>query len=521
MAEGTNLGLDFVAGSGLAKLELYGDWYRDPWGWPELTGPDFHTIEPGDLGIRKASGEYHLQVRPFFHLIEVPKSWLGVRPAVVQDPLTRLAYLSAVNAGISKFGAELPDWVFGWRAREDGSFAANGGEWANYVANLPDSEGPGFGLQTDLTSFFASVRPSRLAPVVFERLGRVAAAHVIMDVVRAHDALSTRSGLPQRSFGSAILANAVVQPIDDALASALNDGEIGPVRRWMDDISAEGPEDALYSLLLKLQESARQVGLEINSSKTRIVPVADAATHLRLEDLREIEVPVIRNEYSGDEDEEFDMDDLIRLEDRVLKDPRRVPQVIIRAILKSLTKYQVFDRRAEWQANVGYIPHGADSFGRYLRGAGEGDPALWGDLSVWFREFEGTAWSQLDWVSAQVALAFPTSQLQEPVLEVLRDWLETSNNLQKIAIAAQRIAALRPTLCRSTIRARVDRTGDPLVLRLFALGLLSAGENWAAVEEVLKRDERNMLLLRWLRKNQWKSPTVVKDFDTQELAGSP
>jgi hypothetical protein len=30
------LGLDVVAGAKLAAAENYGDWYRDPWGWPEL-----------------------------------------------------------------------------------------------------------------------------------------------------------------------------------------------------------------------------------------------------------------------------------------------------------------------------------------------------------------------------------------------------------------------------------------------------------------------------------------------------
>jgi hypothetical protein len=120
----------------------------------------------------------------------------------------------------------------------------------------------------------------------------MAAAHIIMDVVRAHDSLSTRSGLPQRSFASAVLAHAVLQPIDDALAAALATSSVVAVRRRIDDISAEGDGASLYALLMDLQERARQAGFELNSSKTHLSVVAETARLLRLEDLKEIRVPV-------------------------------------------------------------------------------------------------------------------------------------------------------------------------------------------------------------------------------------
>jgi len=261
-----NLGLDLPAGAAFAAAEMYGDWYRDPWGWPELTPQAVALFDAEeDLALRRAAaGEYHLQLQPFFHLIDVPKTRLGVRPAVVQDAMSRLAYLSAAHSGMAKFHAGLPDWVYGWRMRGDEVVASGRGEWPAYVETLPRRDQGGYGLITDITSFFASIRPERLEQIVYGRLGKVTTAHVIMDVVHAHDSLSTRSGLPQRSFASAVIAHAVLQPIDDALDAAWLTPGVTAVRRWMDDMSAEGEEDALFALLMDLQERARQVGLELN-----------------------------------------------------------------------------------------------------------------------------------------------------------------------------------------------------------------------------------------------------------------
>lgn len=512
------LGLEVAAGAKLAAAENYGDWYRDPWGWPELLARNVQAVdvERDILAVAGAGGEYHLQEQPFFHLIEVPKSALGVRPAVVQDPLSRLAYLSATAAGLENLHCDLPDWVFGWRMRNGEGVASGGAEWAAYVDALPGSEVSGFGLLTDITSFFASVRPHRLQQILRARLGRVAALYVISDVVLAHDALSTRSGLPQRSFASAVLAHVALQPVDDALAAAVLDSRIVAVRRWMDDISAEGDEEALYDLLMNLQERMRQIGLELNASKTRLRPASETAGNLRLEDLKEIEVPqalVVGGMY---EDPVFepDLGTLLELEAAVIARPQMIPRPVARAVLVSLTKAQHFDRYHEWMAVAHSLPHVADAVGRYLRSAADIDNALWGQLGLWFRDFAGSAWGRLDWVSSQYALAFPALDLTSEVSGVLRQWLETSSSLQQIAVAVQRICTHEPVLGRDLIRARIDRTTDPLIQRVFALGLLMAGDSEESVRPILIRDRRNKLLLQLLDGRNWKAPAVVQDFDT-------
>jgi hypothetical protein len=130
---------------------------------------------------------------------------------------------------------------------------------------------------TDITSFFASIEFNRLMEIVVSAVGKTIPRDIIGHVITSHARMLGRSGLPQRSFASAILANGYLQPVDDALGVAAGnwDLDVSAVRRWMDDISAEGPEDALYGLLLDLQDRARQIGLELNSAKTRLTDASE------------------------------------------------------------------------------------------------------------------------------------------------------------------------------------------------------------------------------------------------------
>jgi hypothetical protein len=101
-------GLDLESGRQLAAAEVYGDWYRDPWRWPEVLTKEFVAKLDAEkhLGIDKASVSTSLD--PHFRRIDVPKSYLGVRPTVVQDPMSRLAYNAAVLKGAEKLHSGMP-----------------------------------------------------------------------------------------------------------------------------------------------------------------------------------------------------------------------------------------------------------------------------------------------------------------------------------------------------------------------------------------------------------------------------
>jgi hypothetical protein len=183
-----------------------------------------------------------------------------------------------------------------------------------------------------------------------------------------------------------------------------------------------------------------------------------------------------------------ELDLLNKLESSLLADPTKFPRPLAKAILVSLTKNNLFSRHEQWQNAAHLLPHVADNLGRYLRAAAEADPSLWSTFGDWFYGYQASLWGRLDWVSSQFALAFPSAHLPATVMWVLRQWLEGSVSLQQVAIAVQRICTVSPVLGRNLIRGRVDRTADPLLLRVLALGLLMAGDNEGTVRTVLARD---------------------------------
>jgi hypothetical protein len=511
-------GLDLESGRQLAATELYGDWYRDPWGWPEVVTKEFVAKLDAEvhLGIDKKSVSTSLD--PHFRRIDVPKSYLGVRPAVVQDPMSRLAYNAAVLKGAEKLHSGLPSWVYGWRLR-DGKLAKNKIEWSTYTDTLPSEDDLNSGLMTDITSFFASIEFNRLMEIVSSTVGKTIPRDIIAHVIASHSKMLGRSGLPQRSFASAILANAYLQPIDDALGAAAGnwDLDVSAVRRWMDDISAEGPEEALYGLLLDLQDRARQIGLELNSAKTRLTEASETGRDLRSETLNLIEVEFRKmklSEYSDDEvDVVVNADVLTNLETEILDNPEEFGRPTIRSVLHSLTTHQIFDRSAQWRAIAHRIPHLADNLGRYLRGSM--DNSWFGpeirDCVTWFVEYVESVWGRQSWVISQLALAFD-DDLSHRIRDVLAVWLASSSDLQQVAIAAQRMSAIDPTYARDVMRSRADETTDPLLLRIFALGLLQAKSDRATVTAVLDRDKRNSLLKLYLESRGWEPPPVATDF---------
>src|SRR6266704_985692 len=88
--------------------DLIGEWYRDPWSWPELAWvakrrPDLLVARLNGVGIRMASP------------IDVAKENFGIRPALVMDPLDRLAYQALTDRMSLDLIRPLPSWVYNAR----------------------------------------------------------------------------------------------------------------------------------------------------------------------------------------------------------------------------------------------------------------------------------------------------------------------------------------------------------------------------------------------------------------------
>ena len=510
-------GLDIPAAASVLRSELYGDWYRDPWGWPEFRDEFAVTVSVEDLGVgRTQNGSIGLVRPPHFQALSMPKIQLGTRPAVNQDPASRLAFTAAALAVAKPLHEQLPDWVFGWRFRE-GQISPSTTEWNSYQQDARGVLWQSHSLQTDITSYFASLDVQKFVAFLTDRAGMTVPVRVIAAILESHDSLAGRRGFPQRSSASAFLANVALGPIDDAIAGALSSGRVNAARRWMDDISAEGDEAALFRLFLEIQAGARQVGLELNSSKTGIYPGPEIYDRIESEDRARVEPTtvgsLIRGEYVDDAFSPVEHDELLALEDQLLSNPDVASRSDGKLALRSLREYEIFDRLPEWIEAAHRVPHLADSLSRYFADARLKNADGIDRHEEWFLNYVTTPWGRLDWARAQHALAFSSEDMPAGVVGLLWSWLETGTDVQTIAVATQRLASHDGRRFRTTVRQRIDSVADPLLLRVFGLGLVTAGDTQQMVKSILSRSPYTNLTLKYLESVSWRIPTSPIDFD--------
>lgn len=510
----TILGLDLVEGAKLLDAERYGDWYRDPWGWPELR-PDFvKSLTEADLPIEKVASKYSFDHSPKIHAFEVPKSFFGQRPAVMLDALSRLAYAAAVVPFAKSLEANMAGWVFGWRYM-DGALARNTDEWQRYRSSHAEMTSSIYAAETDITSFFASVDHLRLLKKLEARGLTGLALDVVTRVVTTHSSLRYRSGIPQRSSASALLAQLVLGDVDNLIQARIRDGDINAARRWMDDISFEGSYDAVYGLILEIQREVRTVGLEINASKTKVheAGIRAAALEAQWRPLIEVvEKTIESDEYPGLSYTYILEEDLLDAEARALQDPTESGRTDLGLVLRSLRSYENFERVDEWMEAARLLPHGADHLSRYLRDSVAHGAVSADTINAWFETEHASDWPHTDWVSAQHAISIADTVIDGRTEGILRGWLETTNNAQKLAVAAQRLARIDPASLQRIAVNRVDSCPDPILLRILVLSLLTVGYDVVDLESILERDTHNALLLKYLRSRNWRKVPVADDF---------
>lgn len=512
-------GLDFLKGAQLCRAEIYGDWYRDPWGWAEIQwAKDEPSKLPLDELLEKTKDGIVLRNAPEFSPLQVPKSLLGIRPAVVMSAEVHLLYLASIAAAAPKLHEDLPRWVHGWRIRNKDTIAHNSNEWRQYLNEFNLDGSKEWVLKTDITSFFASVDVERVATLLSDKLGKSAPATVARSILHAHDTLSSHSGLPQRSYGSAIIANSLLRPVDDLIGRCIEKGQISKAVRWMDDIYLFGDEGTLFALNLELHQRMRQLGLELNASKSGLLPVKELAREFELEKVEEIETPPIAVDAPSGMAiaVQLDTSRVLDLEERILAEPQIWSRHVVRLVLRGLKENYEFDKAEQWLSIVAQLPHHADSIGRYLRDAANFpfSDFEWPRLESWFDDFVASPWASLSWVQAQAALTFDSTLAASQVLKArLTEWLERSNDIQLIAIAIQRLGTVDPGLVRDIVRGRVDSVTSPLMLRNFALGLMAVNEERTLVRKILGRDPRNILLTSMFESKGYRALTVASDFD--------
>lgn len=494
------------------RSDAKGDWYRDPWNWPEYD----HVFDGNiDTLLSRASGTGIRRPAK----IDVPKYNFATRPAVVLEPIDRLLLQGLTDFVSAKIVGNLSEWVYGWRLpRKDakaGHYSKNGDEWDRYFNHLQRMvSGATIGLRTDIVSCFASIPVDRACEDIRRAGGRNAVTDRLADMLMVYDQVPGRGGIPQRSFASCLVATMYLSRLDPILqdySDARSRGRMsiwaklaggGPfVTRWMDDIWAFGwDEGKLRALQFDLQNEARDIGLELHASKTEVLTGDDLATEaLRLEHSAVDEA--LREETP-------DTEPLEALIDKLLEDPINADRSSIRFAMTRMRRNKVTSRLSALVDAADRMPQGADHLARAFR-----DFKLWEDLQDWYIEYESSDWAKMIWSVSQFGTMFPTKgvssqELKDRFLEIL----STKPPLPMLALSAQRLASWAPDDARDCLRDLANVADHPLERRLIAIASLAVREDTVRVRQLLSEYEENRITLAAIEARDFRPFDAVPDF---------
>jgi hypothetical protein len=456
--------------------------------------------------------------------IDVPKENFGIRPAIVMDPLDRLLYQSLVDASSRKLIGSLPEWVYGWRLpRKRGTrktYARQNLEWSLYRRHLKNASiFDLYGLKTDIVSCFASIPMTRLCEYL-EKCSATTAKIVterLTDMLFAFDKVPERSGLPQRSTGSAVLANMYLKQIDPILLEYASETEWerkGPfarfyetsVARWMDDIWAFGNDEGrLRSFQVDLQQALRGVGLEINLGKTAIYGDDDLWSAVNKIEHSAVDAAI--------ESDPIDIEPLEQLIDRLLEVPEKADRTSIRfattRIREQRLKFRRLRKRIDRLVDAApRMPHGADHLARVFS-----DSRIWRKRDDWFLDYAASPWGQMSWSVAQIGTMFPTNtRPPRKVIDKFTEFLTPESEFPIFALSAQRLSSWTPNQIAELLWDLKDRISGPQERRIISLAAAQAGLGKEFIRGVLSEFEENQLTLAMLEERDFVALPPVPDF---------
>lgn len=490
------------------RSEFVGDWHLDPWGWPEL---DFISLSAPEMLAE------HLRSTGVFRaaLIDVPKENWGVRPAVVLNILDRLTYQALVDRLSVDLIGELSPSVYGWRlppgSTERGEYSHNNIQWDAYRDHL--SVATTFfesGLRTDLVSCFASMPVDQVLGAISERVPQGHISKRLFTFLEGMSRMPERSGLPQRSLASAVIANMYLSPIDDLLAHHSREiptlGLRGLKRRaprrrswtrWMDDVWLFGVNSAdLRCAQVELQDVARSIGMHINSAKTEVLEGNDL-----LETALEIEHSAVDSAL----DSEKDAKPLEELIDRLLDDPPRASRTSVKFAALRMQKHGSAYRIQDIARLAPQMPHVADALTPLFKA--RFDP---GDLQDWFLDYVTGGWASIQWSVAQYLHLFPSESRPR---KVIRDYVaervaDADTSMTLLAASSQRLCAWDAQEARAVFGQVARRIENPHSRRVIALAALAAEERRITVRRWLRQDDDNRVTLEMLEGRNFAVPKV-------------
>ncbi|KAB1922944.1 hypothetical protein F8280_17590 [Micromonospora noduli] len=476
--------------------DLLGDWYRDPWGWPEIDWVMKHqpSIIEARLNGRGAAASC---------LIDVPKENFATRPAMVLDPIDRLAYQAIVGRVSKALIGRLNQNVFGWRlpraSPRPGKYARNDREWDKYrsqiseLANRYDAA-----LKTDVVSCFASIPVDRLCAQIEQRLsstGLSAEADRLISFLQSWEKVPGRSGIPQRCQASSVIANFYLSHLDAVLVEVSKEvGWVGAsgirsFARWMDDIWIFGDDAGQLRLAqVEIQKALAPMGLHLNVAKTKLLEGKAV-----VDQVLKLEHSAIDEGLASSPTDTGPLNELIR---KIIKDKETANRTTVRFAAERMKAHKRFRKLRSIQEVSHRMPHVADHLGRLFR-----DSKRAVGMQDWFLDYRTSSWGQVEWPVAQFATMFPSEQklISKKLIDHLANELaENAKSLPLLALTAQRLAAWNPPLAIQAIEAAIERVSGALERRVLALAGLNAGAPASQVQRWLTDFPENAVIVSML-----------------------
>jgi hypothetical protein len=490
------------------RTEFPGDWYVDPWGWPELGYLSKYDVASVLDHCRSADTGRGIA-------IDVPKENWGSRPAVVLDVLDRLVYQATVDTVSVKLIGDMAREAYGWRLPPNdpkrGMYSHNNHQWEGYRGHLTwlAASRP-VALLTDIVSFFASIPLSHMHDSLDDSAPSSVATKRIHTLLDGFAKIPSRSGLPQRSLASSVLANMYLRPFDDALRHLaptipkfLSIPEVRGFARWMDDswLFADDAGSARKAQV-ELQDVVRSLGLNLNSAKTVLLQGDDV-----LETALQIQHSAI--------DDALDSKDVGPLEEligQLLDEPAKASRTSLRFASTRLRKQKHLYKSNELLAAALEMPHGADALAPIFQLAFT--PS---SLQDWLLSYAGSDYSAFEWSTAQYLRMFPSSRKpKRAVIDFVSERIyDSGTQLPMLATAAQRLAAWDRDEARAVISDAMRKVAHPQAKRVLSLAGATAGVERRALRRWLGADPETAVTLRMLEHFSFKPPRVTRDaFDS-------
>lgn len=490
------------------RVEVPGDWYQDPWGWPELgffldKKPGFVVENLNASGVRAVAQ------------LDVPKENWGTRPAVIMDIADRICYQAlADHLSVKLIGSMSPD-VYGWRLPainpSPGIYSHNNHQWDGYRSHLSLlADLYSVGLKSDLVSCFASMPSPLVQEAIQDRCPHNNITRRLCDMIENFSTIPNRSGLMQRSIASAVIANMYLAPLDDVLTHhsrplmTLFGHKVlhRSFTRWMDDIWLFGNDEGeARQAQMDLQAAAQSIGLNLNYAKTDVLTGSEVAKQAK-----EIEHSAVDDALDGDEPNFGPLEALV---DRIIEKPEKSGRTSIKFAATRMRKHSSHYRIQELFGAAQRMPHAADSWSRLFK-----DIFDTNSLQDWYLEYVNSNWATHEWSVAHYGRLFPSENKPR---KPLRDYFEKSirdanTGLALLAVAAQRMSEWDPDEARDAYREGYRRSATPHARRVLALAALKSGENRTTVKRWLSADAENAPTLAMLESYGWNGPKIQMDF---------